>query len=241
MEADPRHAFRKIVPEAGGLRLPRSHHRRIARLDDGSLPMISHDKHFIFIHIPKTAGTSVQRTLLPHGRVLQGPANYDSIYFKHITAASLQEKIGAEEFARHFSFTIVRNPWDWAVSNYLFRRGFHRPFVAGTRYKVGRPPLHVRLMGFGRWLEWWTRTLQPSQHAMIADRQGRVLVDLVGRFENLAEDFDRICARIGIEADSLPHANRQKRRDYREYYNARTRDIVARHFRTDIEAFDYDF
>ncbi|NNK33015.1 MAG: hypothetical protein HKP02_07815 [Xanthomonadales bacterium] len=55
------------------------------------------------------------------------------------------------------------------------------------------------------------------QYDMLHDADGRLLVDFVGRFESLQEDFRRVCAKLGIESAELPHRNRsdKKSRDTR--------------------------
>jgi hypothetical protein len=75
---------------------------------------------------------------------------------------------------------------------------------------------------------------------MITDAGGNLLVDFVGAYENLEEDFDEITRILGIRA-VLPHVNRSAHRDYRDHYNDRTRAVVAEHFRPDIERFAYSF
>jgi len=67
-----------------------------------------------------------------------------------------------------------------------------------------------------------------------------LLVDAVGRFESLEEDFSQICRRLGLSAN-LPHANRSSHRDYRFYYTDRTIEYVADRCRDDISRFGYAF
>ena len=80
------------------------------------------------------------------------------------------------------------------------------------------------------------------QVSWITDRNGKNLMDFVGRFENLQEDFDYVCDRIGIKRKKLPHSNKSKRkRDYRKYYDDETKRVVAEKFTEDIEHFGYEF
>ncbi len=67
-----------------------------------------------------------------------------------------------------------------------------------------------------------------------------MLVDFVGRFENLNADFETICARIGISA-SLPRINVSNVKPYQPYYNEETRELVRRTFDADIALFGYEF
>ena len=68
-----------------------------------------------------------------------------------------------------------------------------------------------------------------SMFDWIADN-GTLIVDFVGRFENIQADWEHLCARIGIEGLKLPHSNQTERQDYRQYYSAETRQIVAKRF-----------
>jgi hypothetical protein len=78
------------------------------------------------------------------------------------------------------------------------------------------------------------------QHRFVTDDTGKVIVDFVGRFESLAEDFDKVRLRLGIES-RLPHAKRSARRDYRRYYTEETQRVVAARYARDIELFGYEF
>jgi len=202
--------------------------------------MISHDKRFIFTHIPKTAGTSVSAVLSQHGVSLQGRRNYDSIYFKHFEASRLQSELG-DAYEDYFRFSFVRSPWTWLVSNYEFNRGLHRPYVRGTRYGVsGLVPDWAAGMSFREWLPWWIETFSPSQHALLVDGDGRLLMHEIYRFENLAADFARLCGRLEIAAGPLPHlVGSGGGRAPVDYYDEESRRLVRQHFARDFELFGY--
>lgn len=75
----------------------------------------------------------------------------------------------------------------------------------------------------------------------VSDADGKILVDFIGRVENLQADFDEVCDRIGIKRRQLPHVNRSAHKPYWEYYDETSRDVVAERFRRDIDYFGYRF
>ena len=75
----------------------------------------------------------------------------------------------------------------------------------------------------------------------ISDPSGTVLVDYIGRFENLQGDFDEVCRRAGLPPKQLPHKNRSNHKPYQLYYDDATAEIVARRFAKDLVHLGYTF
>ena len=85
------------------------------------------------------------------------------------------------------------------------------------------------------------RAVTPQAKFLFDERRYR-LVNFVGRFENLDEDFAKVCDKLGLGPQSLPHENAARaRRPYRDYYNAQTRALVETLYREDIERFGFTF
>ena len=181
---------------------------------------------FIFIHINKTAGTSI-------GKAIGLPVK------DHLTAREVIARVGRERWDSAFTFTLVRNPWDKVVSHYEYRRKKNKTGIAS------------RNILFSDWVELTygdnkdtfyynnPRSFQP-QVDWLKDDEGKISMDFIGKFESINEDFTHIRKAIGIDI-KLPHLNASNRRDFQSYYNDKTRDIVARWFREDIEVFGYRF
>lgn len=210
--------------------------------------LISYQPAFLFIHIDKAAGTSIQRALqsfaeqradnrLRRRLTWLGPLNrlgglYRSVEFpEHVTAATVKNCLPAGLYAGLFKFAFVRNPWDRLVSrySYLLRNTGH------PRHRM------VKAMnGLDEYVDWEIRRGKMFQHTYVCDAGGKSIVDFVGYFERLNEDFAKVCARLGVKAE-LPQANKSSHKDYRSYYTPALREKVAQYFQQDIERFGYDF
>jgi len=210
---------------------------------------ISKKRKFIFIHTHKTAGSSIGNALKPFTlkhvpknkllgiayRILNKIERLTSfdpgLFDPHISASALIDAIGEKTFNSYFSFAFVRNPWDWQVSLYCFilKSETHR-----------RHDLVKSFGDFDTYIKWRCAEGVWFQKDFIYSKEGVLLVDFVGRFENLDEDFKKICHRIGIST-TLPKLNVSNTTPYQLFYNDETRELVRKTFEPDISLFGYEF
>ena len=182
----------------------------------------------IFIHIPKTAGSSVAQALATSSRHVP--------YFEY-------ERINQLKFDRFFKFAFVRNPWDRLVSTYFFLKN-------GGVNELDRRFAAEQLAGYDNfaafvegWLSEeniWSWVHFKPQHFFICDAKRRVRVDFVGRTETIATDFRTVCEQLGVAAQ-LIWTNRGDHRPFGDYYTDALRKRVAAIYADDIEIFDYQF
>ena len=197
--------------------------------------MISHSHKFIFIWIPKTGGSSIERVLYEYGLQKYGPSGKrNRRVFRPVRQRKVKKLRRIREFREHwdgyFKFTFVRNPWDWLVSRY------HSSRRRRLRYWAGKDEPFRRFVLDGGWRN---RSFQQSFYDSI-EFNGKIDVDFVGRTETIEADFAHICSKIGITA-KLPHVNRNLARaaDYKSYYDDNLKGAVASIFSKDIKTFGF--
>ncbi len=179
---------------------------------------------FVFIHINKTGGSSIEKAL--------------NLPFEHKTAIEKIDEIGRRQWDRRYSFTAVRNPWDKVVSHYHYR------------VQTNQTDLAIETVDFKKWVQLTYGSMDPiyydkpkmfmPQSDWIVDRDGKVVVNFICRFENLSNDFRQVCSKLG-KAAQLPHLKASKRGHYSLYYDDATEEIVGTWFAKDLENFGYQF
>ncbi|MEL6257926.1 MAG: sulfotransferase family 2 domain-containing protein [Pseudomonadota bacterium] len=209
------------------------------------------NRNFIFIHIWKTGGKSVfealrkncpfyfsNRYLNKAIRLAPGVSNTAFgwrarlVNGQHFRAVDIKRNMPERRFETAFKFAFVRNPWDWQVSNY------HYALESKTH---GQHDIISSLGSFDAYIRFQHAQKAPTQSSFLVDENGDLLVDFVGRFERLQDDFNYVCDTVGLDA-ALSHLNTSKRRsDWRSYYTEETRELVADLCRPDIERFDYQW
>jgi hypothetical protein len=194
--------------------------------------IISDSRKFVFVHIPKNAGTSIRAAL-------EGFADGQSAASPDTTHETLSALIARHpELKTYFKFAFVRNPWERLVSFF-----FH------SKQRLSRTfPQFQAMEGVETMLRLLDRnvTWLCDMHATrpqceyICGEDDRRLTDFVGRHEHLAADFAVACRRAGIET-ALPKMNVSRHGHYTSYYNGWCRDFVAARYGRDIREFGYTF
>lgn len=209
--------------------------------------MIVNDTHrFVFVHIPKTAGTSI-RTVL---RDIEG-RNYrptKAIQTRHETPTELFERLRLAPSSMmpsprqpgipvsdYLFFCFVRNPWErfCSLHRYLFDR---------TRAK-GHATVPEDVNEFARRLAdrdpWIMRFKSIRRQADYLTPE----IGFIGRYENLESDFAAITARLGLTA-ALPHINEssfRKTPHYRSLLSPLSAETIAKHYAEDIRRLGYEY
>jgi len=216
--------------------------------------MISLKEGFIFIHVPKTAGTSIKKYLAGYDlRKKWTPDPNEILYlYSHMTACQLRSALKKHDSSIRegcfFQFAFVRNPWERALSafRYLARGG------SGTQWDVKIASLlkifNLSFMSFVKYGLLHLGEKIPHfypQYYWTHKDLGNMPLDYIGRYENLTNDLENIMAIIRPEqvmgTTPLPWLRKSDHDHYSCYYDDETKDLVARFYREDIRLLGYEF
>jgi hypothetical protein len=218
----------------------------------------------VYVAIPKTGTTSLNRALRnmyePEGQVQLLREKIDDKFrakyrlneigdkkpghAKHLSALQLKYILGTEEFERCTKFSVVRNPWARMVSRYHFTHVESEPSLLDKLRRGTSRTFHQR--EFEPWIEKiWTKQKsgerKNSQLAKLVDLDGNLLVDHVGRLEDVQATLDWVSQKVGVGRMSMPHINGTHKGHYSQFYNQATKEMVAEICKQDIEYFGYQY
>ena len=230
--------------------------------------IISLEPAFVFVHVPKTGGRSISRALQrfvpdtgdirpdifdpfkkqaleanPDHQGLFGPA--------HFAAAHLRDNVTGREFwQKALTFAIVRNPWDRLVSFFSWLQH------SNTRETRQYFKDHYTFHDYLRWLNdhqdpWLNENYgyawQPgrqSQVSYVTDETG-IIVDFIGRFESLQEEFNFLCNKLGIPCVILTRAHQTRalaqHQQYAKWFTLKDRELISPMIKEDTTFFKYEF
>lgn len=188
------------------------------------MAVIDRKRGYIFVHVPKTGGTSICSTLRkdPHQPI-------------HMPLREIDVR-------GEFTFGFVRNPWDRLVSLFWF-------IVQKKPDDPSYDPQQIEEAGFKHWLM-HDRTFMgedDKRGVALAPLQTRSQLwwvngcNFIGRFERLGSDLNYAAILGKFRVGRLSKLNATVRKDYRKYYDDESREFVAHHFASDIDRFGYTF
>ena len=204
---------------------------------------ISNTLKTIFVHIPKNAGESIEKSLniYPTDKDIcfknyWGTKNNREV-LQHYTAQKIKDSINNDMWESYFKFAVVRDPWSRAVSEYNWYLQFgptitFQEWVESLPHRLNiNSAIHILEVGHNI-----------EQYKYICDKKGNILVDHIIKFDNLKEEFNKLCQRKSWDIE-LIHTNKSKANkkvDWRSYYDEKSLELISKIYKTDIEMFDYD-
>jgi hypothetical protein len=209
---------------------------------------ISPGRAFVFVHIPKTGGTSMMLALEARAMaddILIGDTpkaqrrkhrlkRFDAPgrLWKHSRLSDIDRMTDFPDPL--FVFTLVRNPWDRIASLYHWARmqSFDHPMIHASK-----------ALGFDAFLA--QENIQTSLRGdtaagYVTDRSGVLRCDAFVRLEYLQADLAPVETHLGFPI-RMPHVNTSERPPADALYSPRTRDLVAEICAEDIARFGYGF
>lgn len=206
------------------------------------MAVISERKKFIFIHIRKTAGSSIRSSLhrnIPEKYLLKvSNRALRRLGFReikkpnplpnHATALDYAHYLG-ERYDEFFTFAFSRHPYDWHVSY------FHYLTEAESE------PLHpmVRNMDFLEYIQWRCGEGLELQSDWVTNENGDLMVDFLGKVENISDDFEFLKRKLNL-IGRLPKKNTSSHKNYQHYFNEETAQLVRDFYAKDFDLFGYE-
>lgn len=214
----------------------------------------------LFIHVPKTGGTSIANTIRGPLFSEQASLNKDKrpcfvegnatsiIRFSHCRPTMLVEweVFDRQKLNDWFVFSVIRNPWDRLVSGY--HAGIQHP-------RAGNRALHEAngLTTFDKFARWMLDGNAPYPKRSVMKQgqwvypqvlwyfvDGKCVIDEILRTESLASDWKKIRSRLGVRSE-VHNANSSRHADYRSYYSKSLAVEVGDFYADDCKFGNYTF
>ncbi len=221
------------------------------------MAIISHSQNFIFVHVPKTGGTSVSNYLSSYtsycdlelggtefGESLQKAYRKRFRLYKHVPASGIKAVIDSGFWEKSFKFGIVRNPYQRAISTYHFLRNW-----SGTpdriRNKLDKVENFEQFVHSGIWdeLDGPDKMFKAQSFWLCEEEHSKeLLVNYVGKLEHLQPHMDFVTESIGLPPNpksTLKALNRSSRKRGPLELSDKTKELIAEKYRSDFETFDY--
>lgn len=187
--------------------------------------MVDHQRHLLLVHIARTGGTSIEKSLVGQDWFRVDPTS------KHISASQSRKLYGENVWRDYVKFSVVRNPWDRLTSMWNSRYWFG----PATNFKGVQPASFAEFV----------RSLEPHPN----ERYGSLYyheildqpLDFILKFENLQCEFSSMLQARGLTNIVLPFAEKTARAHYRTYYDDETASFVEKRFARDIRDHGYSF
>ncbi|TDY11770.1 MULTISPECIES: sulfotransferase family 2 domain-containing protein [Flavobacteriaceae] len=212
--------------------------------------MISHKHKCIFIHIPKTAGTSINSFFYPKVKFHFNNPDYERLFgwcpkrklhMQHATAKQLLETelVTEEQWSNYFKFVFVRNPWDRAYSDYNFVQKFSGVQGSFKDFLNKASAFHDILNNSSN-SNYLGDHLLPQTNFF--ETHGVYKPDYIGRFENFSMDIKKVLSSLDISKEFNVFQNKSERKkDYSLFYTNSEKALVSQLYKEDILQFGYSF
>lgn len=155
---------------------------------------------------------------------------------QHMPYSEMIKLVPPDIMQNYFKFAFVRNPWDRLVSAYTYLKVMHDELYGSFEHWLGFVCSQVSKRDY----------LHGAHHAPQTDyllHEGNEVLDFVGRYENLQDDFATVCKHLQTTGCRLPIQNKSSFRKghYSGYYTHATAALVAKTYAEEITLLGYAF
>jgi len=249
--------------------------------------IISHKYKYIFLKPGKVAGTSVEIALSKfcgESDIITPQTEYTSVndsneYFdlsrnykskgftSHIKPKEIKKKISKDIWNNYFKFTIIRNPWDRAVSSFFWQNSLSN----NIKDKINLRKIFKNLFNINAYIfliKYITKKAydlffslfklnkfekfvlilfifnQYRNNDYYFNKKNELICDFYIRYENLENDYKKVCDILKMPHENLPktkNKSRKNKKHYSKYYNKYTKKIIEIIYRKEINYFKYKF
>jgi hypothetical protein len=213
-------------------------------------------KKVIFIHIQKCGGRSIEQVVQKYCSWVNCNRTINHFYFRDFSDLEISTS--------DYNFTIVRNPWDRAVSWYFYHCVSTSPAFDSrglyTKYESFRDWVVDGMKVLPKFDLWDYRSNKWCMHDYLTrvDADGRIggyTIEHVYKLEELSDTssgmWEKLKLDLGVpKHEKFPHANvtnclnplkYRRHKDYRKHYDAESIEMVRNICALDIEFFGYEF
>lgn len=217
--------------------------------------IVNHTHRFVFVHVPKAAGSTVTHTLSSFsqycdqeiGGTQQGEAIAPYMrqrfgLYKHATADEIRDVVGHSMFASYYTFAFVRNPYDRLRSAFEFLRGWDEA-PEPIKNSLDSFESYEHFVESNIWAErpGPDNIFRPQTYWLYCSRTGRRIVDFVGKVETLPADLTHVVERITGNADIvIENKNQSRPYDVSDHIDEGARMRIAEYYKDDFQAFGYE-
>lgn len=196
-------------------------------------------KKLVFVHIPKSAGTSIKTTLAKDFKLEVHKGIFPNEHQTYKQIKDINRKLNKDRI----SFAVVRNPYERFVSIFRF---IMRPFKLKKWYGIEGDLIFKKYNNFEKFTEEFSMPLHfwhgcDHLSPQLIWSEG---VDKVFKIEEKKE-IENFLSSMGSK-HSIGHENKKNtysgyNKMYRDYYNTNTRKIIYKAFENDLDNFKYTF
>lgn len=218
----------------------------------------SKEYNFLFIHIPKNAGSTFIQNYTKLNEVclietLNSRLGFarDPVFGNHFTYEMFADLIKKKnlniDVDNMYKFCVIRNPWERMFSLYQHRLRKIDAKDNGIPRNTEKDK-QILKQGFNHWLLKTTHVsdrvlTKTAQSFWIKNQDGDLIPDKIINFENYDNELDEIVKHLKLPIFDRKNYNISKKKSslYREVYNSKSIKHVRKYFKEDIDRFKFVF